>query len=82
MSENQMTNSYETFAEKTTDLQPKNSLVECNKYSAVKYLCEKNSDPTVHDKNGKTPYDLAVQNLHYDVSSFLEEFKSTDIRIA
>ena len=23
MSENQMTNSYETFAEKTTDLQPK-----------------------------------------------------------
>ena len=40
MSENQMTNSYETFAEKTTDLQPKNSLVECNKYSAVKYLCE------------------------------------------
>ena len=35
-----MTNSYETFAEKTTDLQPKNSLVECNKYSAVKYPCE------------------------------------------
>ena len=40
MSENQMTNSYETFAEKTMGLQPKNSLVECNKYSAVKYLCE------------------------------------------
>ena len=44
--------------------------------SIVKYLSGKVIDPTIQDKNGKTPFDLAFENDHLDVSTFLEQFDS------
>ena len=40
MSENQMTNSHETFAENPRAYNQKFPLSKCNEYSAIKYLCE------------------------------------------
>ena len=45
-----------------------------DKLSVVKYLTEKVSNPSVKDKLGKTPYDLALKAGHTDVSEFLQQF--------
>ena len=42
--------------------------------SVVIYLSEKVSNPTVKDKFGKTPYDLALESGHTDVAEFLQQF--------